>query len=178
MPSKSRAAAAGSGFYAAGKAARDNTYVQRLIEDEELRESLRDAFVAARNAYDRVSHGKRPARTLMDDKKVHRDLQNAATSLREAADALRHGRKRRGGWFKRIFVIGLVGAGIAVVASEGVRKKILDALFGAEEEFEYTSTTTPAPAATAATNGAGEPAAAKAESGSAAEGAEEKAEKS
>jgi hypothetical protein len=33
--------------------------------------------------------------------------------------------------------------GGAFAASEGLRKKALDALFGAEEEFEYTSATTP-----------------------------------
>ena len=31
------------------------------------------------------------------------------------------------------------------LGGEGLRKKVLDALFGAEEEFEYTSTTTSAP---------------------------------
>ncbi len=152
MASRSKAARAGSGVFAAGQAARDNAYVQRLIEDEELRESLREAFGAARNAYGRVSHGKRPGRVLMDDKRVHRDLQTAAKSLREATDSLRGGRARSGGWFKRVVVIGVVGAGVALVASEGIRKKMLDALFGAEEEFEYTSSTTPPPAA-AATNG-------------------------
>ena len=29
--------------------------------------------------------------------------------------------------------------------SEGLRRKVLDALFGAEEEFEYTASTTPEP---------------------------------
>jgi hypothetical protein len=38
----------------------------------------------------------------------------------------------------------IVGAATALALSEGLRKKVLDALFGAEEEFEYTSTTTPA----------------------------------
>jgi hypothetical protein len=36
-----------------------------------------------------------------------------------------------------------------MAASEDLRNKVLDALFGAEEEFDYTSTTapsTPAPA--------------------------------
>ena len=38
----------------------------------------------------------------------------------------------------------LVVGGVAAIAlNEGLRKKVLDALFGAEEEFEYTSTTTP-----------------------------------
>ena len=39
----------------------------------------------------------------------------------------------------------LVGAGAAVAMSEELRKRVLDLLFGAEEEFEYTSTTMPPP---------------------------------
>ena len=31
---------------------------------------------------------------------------------------------------------------MALAVSENLRKKVLDALFGAEEEFEYSSTTT------------------------------------
>jgi hypothetical protein len=33
-------------------------------------------------------------------------------------------------------------AGVALAVSSDLRKKVLDTLFGAEEEFEYTSTTT------------------------------------
>jgi hypothetical protein len=83
----------------------------------------------------------------MEDKKLQRDLREAATSLRDIGITLREGpkrkRKRRLG---RMILVGLVGAGLALALSEGLRKKVLDALFGAEEEFEYTSTTTPAPA--------------------------------
>ena len=42
----------------------------------------------------------------------------------------------------------IVGGAIALAASEGLRKKVLDALFGAEEEFEYTASTTPEPSST------------------------------
>jgi hypothetical protein len=142
MAAKKKAAKAGSGAYAAGKAVRSNPYVQRLIEDQELRENLRSAFVSARKAYGRVN-GKGPAKAL-DDKKVQRELKDAASSLRDAADALRGGRKRkrrRG----RVLLVAVVGAGLALALSEGLRKKVLDALFGAEEEFEYTASTTPAP---------------------------------
>jgi hypothetical protein len=39
----------------------------------------------------------------------------------------------------------------AIAVSEGLRNKVLDALFGAEEEFDYSSNTTPvAPAQDAA----------------------------
>jgi hypothetical protein len=142
MAAKKKAAKAGSGAYAAGKAVRSNPYVQRLIEDEELRENLRSAFISARKAYARVN-GKGPAKAL-DDKKVQRELKDAASSLRDAADALRGGRKkkrRRG----RVLLLAVVGAGLALALNEGLRKKVLDALFGAEEEFEYTASTTPEP---------------------------------
>ena len=69
--------------------------MQRLIEDEELRDSIQDAFEAARDAYGRMSNGKGPARPLMDDKKVQKDLRTAAESLREASDQLRGKREQR-----------------------------------------------------------------------------------
>ena len=51
MAAKKKAAKAGAGAYAAGKAVRSNTYVQRLVEDDELRDNLRNAFDSARKAY-------------------------------------------------------------------------------------------------------------------------------
>jgi hypothetical protein len=142
MAAKKKAAKAGAGAYAAGKAVRSSPYVQRFIEDEELRENLRNAFVSAKKAYGRIN-GKGPAKAL-DDKKVQRELKDAASSLKEAAESLRGSkkRKRRKG---RLLLVGLVGAGLALALSEGLRKKALDALFGAEEEFEYTASTTPEP---------------------------------
>jgi adenylosuccinate synthase len=140
MAAKKKAAKAGAGAYAAGKAVRSNEYVQRLVEDQELRENLRNAFVSAKKAYARVN-GKGPAKAL-DDKKVQRELKDAATSLKEAADSLR-GQKKRKRRKGRVLFVGLVGAGLALALSEGLRKKVLDALFGAEEEFEYTASTTP-----------------------------------
>ena len=143
MASKNkRAVKAGAGAVAAGRAARSNPYVQRLVEDEQLRENLRTAYESARKAYERMSNGKGPAKAILDDKKTQRELREAASSLREAADSLRGAkakkhRRRRG----RVILL-VVAAGAALALSEGLRKKVLDALFGAEEEFEYSSTTT------------------------------------
>ena len=142
---KKGAAKAGAGAIAAGKAARDNPYVQRLVDDDELRDNLRTAYESARKVYSRMANGKGPAKALFDDKKTQRELKEAASSLKDAADALRGTRrrkKRRGG---RLLVL-LIGVGLALALSEGLRKKVLDALFGAEEEFEYTSTTSPSSA--------------------------------
>ncbi|HWB69633.1 MAG TPA: hypothetical protein VG518_06615 [Solirubrobacterales bacterium] len=122
--------------------ARDNPYVQRLIEDEELRDSLRKAFEAARGAYGRATgNGKGPVKAVTSDRKVQKDLREAAENLREASEQLRAPRKRKGSKLGRLLLFGIVAAGVALVLSEDARKTVLDALFGAEEEFEYTSTT-------------------------------------
>ena len=140
---KKQATKAGAGAVAAGKAVKDNPYVQRIVEDEELRQNLRTAFDSARKAYSRMSNGKGPVKALTEDKKTQKQLREAASSLRDAADSLRGakggGRRKRG----RGLLLLLIGAGLALALSEGLRSKVLDALFGSEEEFEYTSTTTP-----------------------------------
>jgi hypothetical protein len=148
MAAKKKAAKAGAGAVAAGNAVRSNEYVQRLVEDEELRDSLRTAFQSARKAYSRVSNGKAPVRVLTEDKKTQKELKEAASSLRDAAQSL-SGRKKKSkrGRLGRLLLVGIVGGGLALALSEGLRKKVLDALFGAEEEFEYTSSTTPDSAA-------------------------------
>jgi hypothetical protein len=141
---KKQAAKAGAGAVAAGKAVKDNPYVQRIVEDEELRENVRTAFESARKAYARMSNGKGPVKALTEDKKTQKQLREAATSLREAADSLRNaksGRKKRKRG--RGLMLLFVGAGLAIALNEGLRSKVLDALFGSEEEFEYSSTTSP-----------------------------------
>ena len=148
---KKKAASAGAGALAAGKAAKDNPYVQRLVEDDELRDNLRTAYDSARNAYERIANGKGPAKAILDDKKTQKELREAATSLRDAADSLRGAKKKQGRKGRKLLLL-IVGAGAALALSEGLRKKVLDALFGAEEEFEYTSTTT-----SSASSGAAQP---------------------
>ncbi|MFN2617451.1 MAG: hypothetical protein ABR581_10050 [Thermoleophilaceae bacterium] len=144
MAAKKKAAKAGAGAVAAGKAARSNQYVQRIAEDDELRDNLRTAFDSARKAYARMSNGKGPVKAVTEDKKTQKELRQAAASLREAGESLRG--KRRKGRKGRFLLVVIVGAGLALALNEGLRKKVLDALFGAEEEFEYTGSTTPEPA--------------------------------
>ncbi len=139
---KSKAAKAG----AAASAARSNPYVRRALEDEDLRNNVVVAFEAARDAYGRLSNGKKPVKALADDKKLQKDLKKSADALKEAGAALREGpkKKKRFGLGKLLFVV-LIGGAIAVATNEGIRNKVLDLIFGAEEEFDYTSTTSPPP---------------------------------
>jgi len=153
MGAKDKAGAAA----AAAKHAAENPYLQRIIQDEELRDNMVVAYEAARNAYGRLSNGKAPAKVLMEDKKLHKDLKRSADALRDATSALRdvpkHGanpKARRKGGFGKVLLVAILGGVVAVAVSEGLRNKLLDALFGAEEEFDYTSNTAPSAPAEAA----------------------------
>ena len=64
MASNKKAAKAGAGAVAAGKAVRSNEYVQRIVEDDELRQNLRTAYQSARKAYTRMANGKGPVRSV------------------------------------------------------------------------------------------------------------------
>ncbi len=141
MAAKKKAAKTGAGVWAAGKAARNNPYVERLIDDKDLRNNLRMAVESSRLAYERIADGRGPG-AIVDDKKTKKQVKEAARSLRDVAETLRGAkrgrrRKRRGGFL----LVLLVGGGAAVALNEGLRKKALDLLFGAEEEFEYSSVT-------------------------------------
>jgi hypothetical protein len=153
MAAKDKAAKAA----AAAQAAKENPYLQRVIQDDELRDNMVVAFEAARNAYTRLNKGKAPAKNLVEDKKLHADLKRSADALRDASAALRAAPKgatpkkaKRKGGIGKLLLLAIVGAVAAVAVSEGLRNKVLDALFGAEEEFDYTSNTTPAPPTEAA----------------------------
>lgn len=131
----------------AARAARRNRYIERLIEDEELRGSLLAAYGAARSAYGRMSNGKPASKALFEDRKLQHELRDAANALRDAANTLREPppkrRRRRGGGIGRKLVLLTIAAVLALALSEDLRGKVLDLLFGSEDEFEYSSTTAP-----------------------------------
>ena len=145
MASKKKVAGKAAKAKAATATASARPYVQRLIEDDELRDNLREAYDAGRHAYGRAAGAKRPS-DVLEDKKLQKDLRNASEALRNASEALREPEKKSGSTFGRLLLIAIIGAIVAVALSEDLRKQLLDRLFGAEEEFEYTSTTSNSPA--------------------------------
>jgi len=130
---------------ATAAAATTSPWVQRLVDDEDLRDNFRVAFEAAKDAYDRISSDGKSPKALVEDKKLQKDLNKAAGALKDAGAALKEGpkpKKKKGGFGKKLLLL-VVGAAVALAVSEDLRTKVLDLLFGKEEEFEYTSTTTP-----------------------------------
>jgi hypothetical protein len=117
-----------------------SAYIRRLIDDNELRETVGRALESSRRAYERLSKTRKTSK-LLDDKKLQADVHEALEAFRDAAlgltDAPRRGAKKARKRGRKLMVLAL-GGGLAMVASEDLRSKVLDALFGAEEEFEYT----------------------------------------
>ncbi len=132
-----------------------NPYIQRLIEDAVLRDNIRTAIDSSKSAFDRVTGSKAPQKAILEDKKLQNEIREAAEAVRDAAmalqDAPKHpsGRKKKGMRLGRKLLFVMVAAIAALAASESLRSKVLDMLFGAEEEFQYTppaGTPTPPPA--------------------------------
>lgn len=124
-------------------------YIQRIVQDAKLRENVRTAYDSSRSAYARLTNGKAPAKALIEDKKLQRDLQQAVEALRDATTALTEPPKkkaRKGFGLGRKLMIASLAFGLALAGSETLRTKVLDMVFGKEEEFEYTP-----PPATAST---------------------------
>lgn len=130
-----------------------NPYIQRLIDDSALRDNVRSAIDSGHSAYDRLIGSKAPQKALLDDRKLQNDLRSAAEAVRDAAKALsdapkhpKPSKRKKGRRLGRRLMLLLVGGALALALSESLRSKVLDALFGAEEEFTYTPPAgTPAP---------------------------------
>jgi hypothetical protein len=130
-----------------------NPYIQRLLEDAELRDNVRTAVESGKSAANRLSSAKAPQKALIDDKKLQHELRTAIEHARDAAmalsDAPKHSKPKKKRGFGRKLLLIVIAFGLALALSEGLRSKVLDTLFGAEEEFQYTppaGTPTPPPA--------------------------------
>ena len=146
MSKKKKAAAAGVSAVDAVDAVKSNPYIQKVATDGELHDNVRVAYESARTAYERLASGKSPSKAVLEDKKLHKNVATAVEALKEVGYSLADApsKKRKKGGVGRKLLVLVVGAGAAVALSSDIRNKLLDLLFGAEEEFDYTSTTAPA----------------------------------
>src|SRR3954467_8549242 len=100
---------------AAAEGAWGNVYVQRVVQDDELRANAKDALDNARSAYARLTNGKSASAAVMEDKKFQKDVKNDGGSFKEASVALREGpKRRRGGGFGKLVPVPPVGGGLRI----------------------------------------------------------------
>jgi hypothetical protein len=121
--------------------AKSNPYLRRLMDDAKLRANLRQAVDSSKRVYERLSNGKTSPRQLLEDKKVQSDVRKTLEAVRDVTITLTEPprkRARKGLTFGRTLLVAGIGSGAALAGSEKLRSKVLDVLFGAEEEFEYT----------------------------------------
>lgn len=107
----------------------------------EARATLREAIDSAERAYERLASGKHAGRPAARDKKLKAELRNAVKSLdrvsSELGSKVSKGKRPRIGRGRKVLLV-VAGSVVVVGTCPWMRGKVLDALFGAEEEFEYS----------------------------------------
>ncbi len=116
-------------------------YVERALKDEELRESVRSAYSAAREIYDELigRRGVVPIATrVATDEDIQKQLRSAIDDLRNAASRLQ-GKDEHGTRNAMLLVTGIaLGILFNPMTGPTTRKWLSDKIFGASEEFTYS----------------------------------------
>jgi hypothetical protein len=127
-----------------------NPTVGRLVEDAELRATLREAVQSAERAYTRLTSKRRGEPRIAVDKKLKAELQSAVKQLKRVSgkfgEPAAKAKRKRVRPVRKVVLL-LTGSAAVVVSCPWMRGKVLDALFGAEEEFEYSPPPVPEPSA-------------------------------
>lgn len=118
-------------------------YVQRALQDEELRDNVVAAFHAARAVYsdligDRGVTGL-AARVATDDE-IQKNLKKTIEELREASDRLQ-GKKDHGGRNTMLLLVGItLGILFNPMTGAGTRKWLKERVLGSDDDFTYQGT--------------------------------------
>ena len=115
-------------------------YVQRAIQDEELRDNLRSAFATARDVYDELVGGRgvtAVAGKVASDKDIQDQLRSAIEDLRTAADRIQ-GKAEHKGRNTSLLLAGIaLGILFNPMTGPETRRWLKDKIFGEDEEFGY-----------------------------------------
>jgi hypothetical protein len=115
-------------------------YLDRAIHDEELRESVRNAYSSARTVYDELI-GRRGvtgvASRVATDKDIQDELRSTIAELRRAAGRVQ-GRQERKGRAGGLLFLGIVlGILFNPMTGPQTRKWLSNRLFGGDDDFTY-----------------------------------------
>ena len=119
-------------------------YVERAMHDEELRDSLQNAWSALREVYAEVMAPRSRiavATRLANDKEVQENLRTALDELRHAADRMQA--RQGGGRTARNMTLIVAGVALGVLfnplTGPETRRWVRGRVFGGGDEFDYTS---------------------------------------
>ncbi|HKD34381.1 MAG TPA: hypothetical protein VKB73_13085 [Gaiellaceae bacterium] len=115
-------------------------YVKRAIQDEELRESLRSAFITARDVYDELIGGRgvtAVASKVASDEEIQKQLRSAIEDLRSAANRIQ-GKEEHKSRNTSLLLVGIaLGILFNPMTGPQTRAWLKDKIFGEDEEFGY-----------------------------------------
>jgi hypothetical protein len=115
-------------------------YLDRALHDEELRESVRNAYESARTIYNEVI-GRRGvtgiAARVATDKDIQDELRSTVAELRKAADRVQGKEQHKGRNSTLLFVGIALGALFNPITGSQTRKWLSDRLFGGGDDFTY-----------------------------------------
>jgi hypothetical protein len=122
-----------------GAAMNVRPYVERAVQDDELRENVKAAFQAAREVYDELIGGRgvtTVATRVATDKDIQDKLKEAVDELRQAADRVQ-GKKEHSGRNATLLIAGItLGILFNPITGPATRKWVADAVFGGDD-FTY-----------------------------------------
>jgi hypothetical protein len=115
-------------------------YFERMLNDQELRTNVRNAYASAHAIYDELVANRGvsgAAKRVVTDKDIQDELRSAITELRTAAERVRGKKERKKGHSGLL----LLGVGLAVVfnpfTGPQIRKWISQRVLGETDGFTY-----------------------------------------
>lgn len=115
-------------------------YIDRALHDDELRESVRNAYESARTIYNELI-GKRGvtgvAARVATDKDIQEELRATIAELRRAADRVQGKDQHKSRNTGLLFVGILLGILFNPMTGPSTRKWLSDRMFGGNDDFTY-----------------------------------------